>query len=290
MATREMTTLLKDVEKALSSHGHSWDDVLWVSRTVWSDRLHRKVADEYEVPVEDFMRLAAKTEYEIGQAFVWGVEGWTVAGDGWWWDPFTRYRESPRRPSRVHVPDSACDEAVNAEHMKWHEMSVRSDEEREARMEERRAEIGDGHDEDGHTWDMRRLNLLIETENCLRENGKSWDDVRWVSVERDGGRLRVPVDEFRRLAASFDYDEGYGSVEVDGSLVVAGDGWWLERAEYDGSEWWEFRRPPEEPEATAEGVSLKNDHRWHRGKGRDARITTRRSSAQARPRPPTSAP
>lgn len=26
--------------------------------------------------------------------------------------------------------------------------------------------------------------------------------------------------------------------------MVVGDDWWLERHEYDGSEWWEFKRLP----------------------------------------------
>ena len=29
--------------------------------------------------------------------------------------------------------------------------------------------------------------------------------------------------------------------------VAVGDNWWLERAEYDGSEWWEFKTIPKEP-------------------------------------------
>ena len=29
-------------------------------------------------------------------------------------------------------------------------------------------------------------------------------------------------------------------------LVLVGDGWWIERCEYDGSEWWEFKTIPTE--------------------------------------------
>lgn len=28
--------------------------------------------------------------------------------------------------------------------------------------------------------------------------------------------------------------------------MLVGDGWWIERAEYDGSEWWEFKTIPTE--------------------------------------------
>ena len=30
-------------------------------------------------------------------------------------------------------------------------------------------------------------------------------------------------------------------------LLIVGDDWWLERHEYDGAEWWEFKTLPCEP-------------------------------------------
>lgn len=44
----------------------------------------------------------------------------------------------------------------------------------------------------------------------------------------------------------FHYDDGFGSQEVFGTVWFL-DGTWLERAEYDGSEWWEHRKCPEIP-------------------------------------------
>lgn len=35
-------------------------------------------------------------------------------------------------------------------------------------------------------------------------------------------------------------------------LIVVGKDFWLERHEYDGSEWWEFKSIPMEPEETIE--------------------------------------
>ena len=32
--------------------------------------------------------------------------------------------------------------------------------------------------------------------------------------------------------------------QVADDLVVVGDSWWLERHEYDGSEWWEYKEKP----------------------------------------------
>lgn len=41
----------------------------------------------------------------------------------------------------------------------------------------------------------------------------------------------------------FEYSEGYGAQELFG-LVLFNDGSWLERGEYDGAEWWEYKKPP----------------------------------------------
>jgi hypothetical protein len=46
---------------------------------------------------------------------------------------------------------------------------------------------------------------------------------------------------------NFDYDSGYGSQELFGTIWFE-DGTWAERREYDGSEWWEHRYCPEIPE------------------------------------------
>ena len=41
----------------------------------------------------------------------------------------------------------------------------------------------------------------------------------------------------------FEYDNGYGAQELSG-LVWFNDNSWLERGEYDGSEWWEYKKYP----------------------------------------------
>lgn len=40
---------------------------------------------------------------------------------------------------------------------------------------------------------------------------------------------------------NFDYDDGYGGQELYG-YVWFEDGSWLERGEYDGSEWWDYKK------------------------------------------------
>ncbi len=96
------------------------------------------------------------------------------------------------------------------------------------------------------------MNLLQETVNDLKENGKTPADVRWVG--RESINAKCSWDDFAKQA-NFEYDDGYGSEEIPGDLIVAGDDWWLERAEYDGSEWWEFKAVPAEPDCESHASS-----------------------------------
>jgi hypothetical protein len=53
--------------------------------------------------------------------------------------------------------------------------------------------------------------------------------------------------EFFLAAIDYEYDCGYGCQELAG-IIWYTDGTWSERAEYDGSEWWEYREVPEIPD------------------------------------------
>jgi len=55
---------------------------------------------------------------------------------------------------------------------------------------------------------------------------------------------------FEKLAKKINYDAGYGGEQIATDLVVVGEGFWLERAEYDGSEWWEFKTFPKKAKKT----------------------------------------
>lgn len=85
-------------------------------------------------------------------------------------------------------------------------------------------------------------NLLDETENIITSNGKSVDDVLWVGDANGWCDWKTFVS-----LADFTYDSGFGGEEVATSLMVVGSDWWLERHEYDGSEWWEFKTLPQAP-------------------------------------------
>ena len=85
-------------------------------------------------------------------------------------------------------------------------------------------------------------NLKESTINAITKHGKTIDDIKWVGC----ASYKIPLDKFWEMA-NREFDAGYGGTEVAEDLVVVGDNRWLERAEYDGSEWWEYREKPEEP-------------------------------------------
>ena len=87
-------------------------------------------------------------------------------------------------------------------------------------------------------------NLLHETLTDLSREGLSPDDVRFVRTKT----ATCDWPTFARYAETCNYYAGYGTNTIHYSLVIVGDDWWLERGEYDGSEWWEFKRKPEQEE------------------------------------------
>lgn len=66
-----------------------------------------------------------------------------------------------------------------------------------------------------------------------------------TSIELRSNRTEQDERKFLEILASIDYDNGYGSQELFGTIVFK-DGTWLERGEYDGSEWWEHHKLPTE--------------------------------------------
>ena len=94
------------------------------------------------------------------------------------------------------------------------------------------------------------INFLEETIDMLKDCGKTEDDVLWVGRCEDWSSGCPDVKntwEWFKSKANFEYDNGYGGEEIPLSLVVVGKNFWLERHEYDGSEWWEYKTMPTEP-------------------------------------------
>lgn len=85
-------------------------------------------------------------------------------------------------------------------------------------------------------------NLLDETVEFLEKYNKTLDDVLYIQ----GEDFKVTKENFEIVAKKTNYDAGFGAQHVATDLVLVGDDWWIERAEYDGSEWWEFKTIPTE--------------------------------------------
>lgn len=103
------------------------------------------------------------------------------------------------------------------------------------------------------------MTLLTETEQALRRRNKEPGDVRWVG----GAQYWFSWDEFARLAAEIGDDEGDGQTIIAEDLVIVGEAWWLQRGADGGSEWWQFRTAPVQPQhrRVPETLRASNDAR-----------------------------
>ena len=96
-------------------------------------------------------------------------------------------------------------------------------------------------------------NLWEETIGVLKDHSLTWDDVDEVILEGD---CVIRKENFEEVARRTNYDNGFGCAEIRSDLVIVGWNWWLERREYDGSEWWELKIKPYIPNDTKEVTSL----------------------------------
>ena len=82
-------------------------------------------------------------------------------------------------------------------------------------------------------------NLLKETIFNLNHHGKTLDDVTHIFLDN---QYQITKEDFIK-AADEEYNSGYGCNYVKLGLVLLGEGFWMERYEYDGAEWWIYREP-----------------------------------------------
>lgn len=84
-------------------------------------------------------------------------------------------------------------------------------------------------------------NLWEETIRTLGRHDLDFDtDV--IQVQTADGYIEK--ETFKTMAMAINYDSGYGMAEIREDLIIIGKDWWLERREYDGSEWWAFLSIP----------------------------------------------
>lgn len=86
-------------------------------------------------------------------------------------------------------------------------------------------------------------NLLEETIKKIEEYGHTIHEVKFVTDDD----VYCDWEDFVRDVKNYNYDAGFGGIEVNINLKVVGKDWWLERHEYDGSEWWEYKSLPIAP-------------------------------------------
>lgn len=84
------------------------------------------------------------------------------------------------------------------------------------------------------------INFLEETTAILEQHNKSWSDVCFIRTEE----VQVKDIENFKKSMDFEYDNGFGSEKIPMDLILVGKNWWIERHEYDGSEWWEYKSLP----------------------------------------------
>ena len=83
-------------------------------------------------------------------------------------------------------------------------------------------------------------NLWEETVDFLEKYDKTLDDVLYIQ----GDDFEITKKNFETVARDTTYDSGYGAQHVAKDLVLVGEDWWIERYEYDGAEWWDFKNIP----------------------------------------------
>jgi len=97
---------------------------------------------------------------------------------------------------------------------------------------------------------LAKRNSLIKCAYIKRDMGY-WDDKdSYISAAPIILREGYTPEEYREFLAKldFEYDSGYGMQEILGTVWLMEENTWLERGEYDGSEWWEYNKCPKIPE------------------------------------------
>ncbi len=87
--------------------------------------------------------------------------------------------------------------------------------------------------------------MLLETLEKMEQHAKTKEDILWVGSK--DGKFAISWEEFS-LLADREYDRDSPRQIVAKDLIVVGEGWWLERKEYQGTEWWVYLELPQKKE------------------------------------------
>lgn len=94
------------------------------------------------------------------------------------------------------------------------------------------------------------MNLLQETKELLAENGKTIFDIEWF-----GTAECEYICDLQQLL-NIEYNDGFGCAEIPEDFILVGEDFWLERHEYDGAEWWEYKTMPIKPKESKSTLKL----------------------------------
>lgn len=73
-----------------------------------------------------------------------------------------------------------------------------------------------------------------------------WDRGKYKKIRLKSDRTEADEFAFKKFMMDNEYNPGFGAQELFGMIVF--DDCWFERHEYDGSEWWEVKKFPTEPD------------------------------------------
>jgi len=83
--------------------------------------------------------------------------------------------------------------------------------------------------------------FLQETLEAIKDSGHKESDVMFIGSS--DGVYRLSFKDFAKIA-DFTYDSGFGAQEIAKDLIIYfKDKTYIQRSEYDGSEWWEYNVP-----------------------------------------------
>ena len=88
---------------------------------------------------------------------------------------------------------------------------------------------------------MSYVNAREELINFIGECNKIIEDIDYLHIYVKGIEI-TSIEEINKLS-NITYNSGYGTQELYGAVVFK-DKSWLERGEYDGSEWWKYKTVP----------------------------------------------
>ena len=92
------------------------------------------------------------------------------------------------------------------------------------------------------------INLYEEIVEKLEFHNKTINDILWIGTSKNKVNKEIFLEESKKLK----YDNGYGISVINEDLIIAGNGWYLTRWEYDGSEGFEYITLIEEPKEEIE--------------------------------------